>query len=368
MKLVNIKFICACLATFFWVSCGQNPSSFDPRDTVQVPEGHTGEDSIAYIENAVVQSPISCNDLLGLAEVHSVEGWLFNYNNFEQAKVAPEHASQYLATRRDSCAMRLANRVMRMHEVALLNGDAMDQLQFARAVNVVLDSFKSEIPNVAPDSALFEIERLTDKFSSQTQLELNVQSSLLTLVEFYRTIEAYRQWLSEVPSNLKSLAQEEYKTWYALNQARFSLWRDVSYLQERYSMKPMEIEAYYSNMMQNRRAELAIERSIVLVGEEYKQKGRTVNTQQWEDWIAKSSVPEDIDLLKELDMEECIPSQETVTERVDNLRNTFSKWLAARQALAAALPEVRSTSYDNLTADIHCRMIGKLPPLVPLDF
>lgn len=349
-------------------SCGHNARSFDPRDTLQVPQGYTGEDSIAYIENSVVQSPISCNDFLGLAEVHSIEEWLFNYNNVEQAKAEPEYANRYLATWRDSCALRLANRLIRMHEVALLNGDAMDQLQFAMAVNAALDTFRAQVPDVAYDSAICEIDRVAGKFSSLTQLELNMHSELLSLVEYYHTFEAYRQWLSKVPNNLKSLAQEEYKAWYELNKARFVLWRDVSFRQEGYSMKPMEIYAYYSNLMQNRRAELVIERSIVLGGKEYKQKGRTVNTQQWESWIAKSSVPEDIDLLKEWEMEELIPDKDTVAQRVNSLRDAFSRWLAARQALAAELPASRSTSYDNLTADIHCRMIGKLPPLVPLDF
>jgi len=62
----------------FVVSCGERSTSdsdsrINPGDTVVVPEGYTGEDSVAYIENAILQSPISVEDLLGLAEVHSVE-------------------------------------------------------------------------------------------------------------------------------------------------------------------------------------------------------------------------------------------------------------------------------------------------------
>ena len=162
------------------------------------------------------------------------------------------------------------------------------------------------------------------------------------------------------------MAQEEYKAWHALNKARFTLWRDVSYQQEQYSMKPMEIEGYYMNLSQNRRAELAVERSIVLGGKTYRQQGRTVNSKRWEDWIAKSSVPQDIDLLVELEMEDLIPDKSTVNELVSQLRTTFSAWLTARQAFAAALPEDRGKSYDNLTADIHCRMVGTLRSIVPL--
>ena len=56
-------------------ACGGRSASgsddINPRDTVTVPEGYTGEDSIAYIENAVLKDHISMNDFLELAEVHS---------------------------------------------------------------------------------------------------------------------------------------------------------------------------------------------------------------------------------------------------------------------------------------------------------
>ena len=364
---MNIKCFCIVATALTIMACGNHGKGrIDQYVSVQVPEEYTGEDSIAFIENTVIQSPISAKDLLGLAEVHSLEEWLFNYNNFDLAKEQPEYAKNYIATRRDSCAIRLANRFMRMHHVVDINGNAMDELQWAIAVNAILDTFRAEVPEVVPNSALDEIERVMEKFSSTTQAEMNMESYVLSAVDYYKTIEAYRQWLEDVPINLKPLAQEEYKAWHALNKARFTLWRDVSYQQEQYSMKPMEIEGYYMNLSQNRRAELAVERSIVLGGKTYRQQGRTVNSKQWEDWIAKSSVPQDIDLLVELEMEDLIPDKSTVNELVSQLRTTFSAWLTARQAFAAALPEDRGKSYDNLTADIHCRMVGTLRSIVPL--
>lgn len=346
-------------------SCSHQPASPDPRDTVQVPEGYTGEDSIAYIEDAVIHSPISAEDLLGLFETHSVQNWLFNYNNLDRAKQDPTNARAYLANHHDSCSMRLANRFMRMYQLVTTNGDAMDLLQFALATNAALDTFRTQMPSVPPSAALGEIERVMDEFSSQTQLELNMQASVLSAIDDYCTLEAYRLWLSSVPQRLHSLAQEEYIAWRSLFEARFALWRDVSYRQERYSMKPMEIAGFYQHLLQNRRAELAQERSILLNGQTYKQQGRTVTTPQWEAWIAKNSVPEDIELLKKSGMQDCLPDPDTVKERVNSLRQAFARWLAARQALAAALPEGQATSYDNLTADIHSRIIGQLPLLTP---
>lgn len=112
-------------------------------------------------------------------------------------------------------------------------------------------------------------------------------SFIASSVDYYRTVEAYRQWLAEVPDELKTLAQEEYMAWHDLNAARFEFWRDVSYQQEWYSMKPMEIEIYYENLSSNRRAELELERTIILEGKPYRQKGKTVTAEQWEEWISE---------------------------------------------------------------------------------
>ena len=342
----------------------QSDSSFNPRDTVVVPEGVTGEDSIAYIENTVLKSPISAEDLLGLAEVHSVEDRLFKYNNLEEASENPEYADEFLATHRDSAAMRLTNRFMRMANLVNMNGDASDKLQWAMAVNAALDTFRKEVPSVPSDSVLAEINRVVDKFSSQTQVELNFQSYVDATVIYYRTIEAYRKWLMAVPDYLKALAQEEYKAWHDLNEARFCFWRDVSFRQEWYSMKPMEIEGYYEYLSRNRRVELEIERDIVLKNQTYHQNGMTVTTSQWEEWIARNSVPEDAEDLHKDDL----PSDSLVAERVTALKSAFSRWRKARQAFAAALPKEQGDSYDNLTADIHSRLIGTLDDIIRYEF
>lgn len=345
----------------------QAESKFNPRDTVVVPDYLTGEDSIAYIENAVLKSPLSVKELLGLAEVHSIESMLSKYNDLETAKENPEYASEYVATRRDSAAMRLANRFMRMKGLVDNNGAATDKLKWVVAVNAALDSLRKSVPAIPSDSALYEIERVMDKFSSYTQSEMNYQSYVHASMDYYLTIESYRQWLSNVPANLRALAMEEFKSWHDLNEARFDFWNDVSYTQDWYSMKPMEINGYCENLSCNRRAELDIERSIVMSNKVYRQKGTTVTTKQWENWIAEHSVPEDVEFLRESSREYLIPSDSLINERVNTLKSSFSRWLAARQAFANALPKEQGTSYDYITADIHCRLIGKLANLIPYE-
>ena len=174
----------------FFSACSVNSASsttslVNPRDTVMVPEGLTGEDSIAYIENTIMHSPISADDLLSLAEVHTLEGMLSYYNNYKRAQEYPDNAEHYLATQRDSAAMRLANRFMRMYHLVNLNGSANDKLQWAAAVNTALDAFHREVPSVASDSSLSEIVRVTSKFSSLTQSEMNLQSYIYASVAYY---------------------------------------------------------------------------------------------------------------------------------------------------------------------------------------
>ena len=330
-----------------------------------VPVYLKGEDSIAYIENHIYKSPITANDLLKLAEVHSVEDMLFYYNNPDLVNDNPEYIERYTATHQDSAAMRLANRFIRMYELVDRNGNANDKIEWAVAVNSTLRDFCKAVPTVPFDSAVNEISRVADKFSSQTQIEMNFQCYIFAAVEEYRTREAYRQWILIAPYELKDLVIEEYESWNCLNEARFAFWENVSYNQEWYSMKPMEIHGYYQDLLHNRSKELMIEQDIILKGKTYKKKGVTVRTNEWEKWITDHSVPEDYEFLKEFGDIDRIPSDSVVAAHVDELKTCFNRWLKARQAIAAQLPSEQGKSYDNLTADIHSMMIGKLESIVP---
>ena len=339
MKRITISILFS--ASVLFVACGGRSASgsdsdVNPRDTVKVPEGYTGEDSIAYIENAVLKSNITAEDLLGLAEVHSVEGMIFDYNNEEKAEDNPEYAKEHIVTHRDSSALRLVNRIMRMNELVKKNGKANDKLQWAIAVNAAIDTFLVNEPTIRKGQVFEEIERVTSKFSSDTQSEMNFISYIYATLDYYRSIEAYRQWLQAVPKDIRQLAQEEYEAWHDLNDARLNLWNDVSYRREWYSMKPLEIEGYYTNLSENRRAELDVERDIIL------------------------------NMLEKNDTR--IPSDSIVTDRVNTLKTTFARWLKARQALAATLPKEQGDSYDYLTADMHSRMTGKLEAIIPYDY
>ena len=51
-------------------------------------------------------------------------------------------------------------------------------------------------------------------------------------------------------------------------------------------------------------------------------------------------------------------------------KHTMKKYLTVPcflLTIAAALPKVQGDSYDNLTVDIHCRLIGKLDDIIPYE-
>jgi hypothetical protein len=94
---------------------------------------------------------------------------------------------------RDSAAIHLANRFMCMAGYVSQYGDAKDKLQWAVAVNVMLDTFRVAEPSVPSDSVLDEIERVIERFSSQTMREAYFQSSVASTVDYYLAIEACRK-------------------------------------------------------------------------------------------------------------------------------------------------------------------------------
>ena len=364
-KSLVFLFVAAFAVLFFsgYHLSAQSETKINPRDTVQVPEGFVGDDSIAYIEDVVVRSPILASDLLSLAEQHKVEDMMLNYGKTEDGSgYSPERQEALTITHRDSAALRLANRFLRMTDLVRSNGNATDRLQWVEAVHAAIDTFQIAVPAVPHDSIMNEMLHLMEKFCLETQMELNFQSHMYSMIDYYSTIEAYMQWMEDAPSDLSELVGEEYKAWHGLNEARFAFWNDVSYRREWYSMKPMEINGYYEYLSSNRRAELEVERAIILDGKPYRQKGKTVSSREWNEWIEAHSVPEDYEIYK--DVSDMIPADSVVTNRVNSLKSAFAQWLAARQALAAALPKDKGVSYDNLTADIHSRIIGKLPSII----
>jgi hypothetical protein len=59
-----------------------------------------------------------------------------------------------------------------------------------------------------------------------------------------------------------------------------------------------------------------------------------------------------------MDKIDLIPNDSFVAEHVNTLKSAFSRWQTAHQTIAAALPKEKGRYYDNITSDIHSRMIS----------
>lgn len=65
--------------------------------------------------------------------------------------------------------------------------------------------------------------------------------------------------------------------------------------------------------------------------------------------------------------EDRIPGDSLVADHIATLKSAYSRWIKTRQDIAATLPKEKGDSNDNLTADIHCRLIGKLDDIIPYE-
>ena len=196
------KVLFAMIVVFAVSGCGTKPNAGDlntgdlnagdsnDKDTVQVVTPDPIRlDSMTFNKEVLLDSPFSAETLLSLAKVHSFEDWLSNYGNTDGGPDDLEAVDSDYEAHRDSCAFELANRLMRMNEVVTEKGDAMDMLQWAVAVNVTIDTFCVKVPEVPHDSALNEIGRIMDKYTSWSQIEMNAMSDVYASMIFHKTLK-----------------------------------------------------------------------------------------------------------------------------------------------------------------------------------
>ena len=79
---------------------------------LEIPDGLTEEEQVAFVENQVLTTPISAIELLALQPIHTLD---------------PDESDWDYITEADWKKFRLMNRFMRMQFVAL--GDPMDELR-----------------------------------------------------------------------------------------------------------------------------------------------------------------------------------------------------------------------------------------------
>lgn len=293
----------------------------DALDTeLEIPEGFTKEDKIAYIENYVLTSPISVIELLALQPIHTLD--------------PAEHYWEYISDAGWD-KIRLMNRFMRMQLVAI--GDPMDELRWVEAVQITLDAYATSY-DITPEQAVDSIASASEYLCGGTQYEMNQCAYVLSSVEYYKTLAAYKDFIEQMSNNLQSLFYDEYIAWNKMNKARHNAYVNIVRADDHYSALPMELEAMYSAYAEKRTQLLDIEKQILFGGETYYVQHPVVRTANWKRYLQSLR-------------KKCVDDEALAI--VLELDETTRTWIAIRQNIAKTLPPAIGTSYDNVTADYH---------------
>lgn len=287
---------------------------------LEVPEGLDEEDRIAYIEDQVLTTPIKASELLALRPIHTLD--------------PAEHYWDYVTDAKWE-QFRLMNRFMRMQFVAL--GDPMDELRWVTATQVILDDYATP-RGITQEQAIDSLLSAADFLGCGTQYEINQCTYVMSSVEYYKTLAAYKDFIEHMPEDLQPLLYEEYSAWNKLNKARHSAYVNIIRAGYHYSSLSMELEARYAAYAEKRRQILDVEKQILSAGKEYLVEYPVIRTSDWESYLQSLR-------------NKCVDDEALAI--VQELDKTAHAWISIRQQIAKHLPPSIGTSYDNITADYH---------------
>lgn len=293
----------------------------DSMDTeLEVPEGLTEEERVTYIENHVLKTPITVNELLALQPIHTLD--------------PGERYWEYI-TEAEWAKFRLMNRFMRMQYVAL--GDPMDELRWVVATQVILDDYATPL-GITQEQAIDSLLSAADYLCGGTQYEINQCTYVMASVEYYKTLASYKSFIEQMPKDLQPLLYEEYTAWNKLNKARHNAYVNIVRAGDHYSALPMEFEGMYAAYAEKRSQLLDIEKQILFANKSYSLLHPVVKTADWNRYLQA--------------LRDMCGTDESLTI-VDDLDKTVCEWIRVRQKIAKHLSPSVGTYYDNLTADYH---------------
>lgn len=310
----------------------------DAMDTTIVfPEWiENDEEKIFYIENLVLSSPVSPSELLALRPIHDLDPQEENYNRMSD---------------RMKDAVRMANQFMRMQYVAR-SLEPEDELQWAVAVKRMLTKYAEQY-DTDEDQALQDLLISMGHLECGTQRQINQYTYIASSVEYYRTIAAYRDWLTKAPLGMLDMFTEEFVAWVRMNNARHSAYVNIRRAGCYYSALPMEYEGMFAAYARRRMDMLQAEVDVLRKGKTYMQQHPLVRTADWNNYLTDKLHISDED-----------DPEAYIAREVDR---TVNEWLQIRQEIAKYLPKDIGKYYDNITADYHW-MITNEDEDVPLDY
>ena len=294
---------------------------YDALDSVlDIPEDLTEEQRLVYIENQVLTSPVTADELLALRPIHTLDPDTTRYGNWWSEQRWEQ--------------IRLANRFMRMQFVAF--GEPMDEWQWAIAVQKIVDDYAAPF-DINEEQALDSLYAGADHLCAGTQYQINQCTYVMSSIEYYKTLAAYRSFINQLPESQQALFIEEYAAWNKLNKARFDAYTGIRRANSHYSALPMELEGMYAAYAECRRQILNQEQAVILSGKNYRQQHPVVRTKDWNAYLQSL-------------YNQATDEDSTIVQTLDE---TTKAWIAIRQKIANQLPQPQQTAYDNLTADYH---------------
>ena len=294
---------------------------YDALDSVlEIPDDLTEEQRLVFIENHVLTTPITADELLALRPIHTLDPDTTGYGNWWSEQRWEQ--------------IRLANRFMRMQFVAF--GEPMNEWQWLIAVQKIVADYAAPF-GINEEQALDSLYAGADHLCAGTQYQINLCTYVMSSIEYYKTLAAYRSFINQLPEAQQALFIEEYAAWNKLNKARFDAYTDIRRANSHYSALPMELEGMYAAYAECRRQILTQEQAVILSGKNYRQKHPVVRTKDWNTYLQSL-------------YNQATDEDSTIVQTLDE---TTKEWIAIRQKIANQLPEPQQTAYDNLTADYH---------------
>lgn len=292
---------------------------------LEIPEGLTKAEQVTYIENHVLTTPISAIELLALQPIHTLD--------------PSERYWDYISDA-EWVKIRLMNRFMRMQYVAL--GDPMDELRWVDATQIILDEYATPL-GITQEQALDSLLSASGYLCCGTQYEINQCTYVMSSVEYYKTLAAYKAFIEHMPKDLQPLLNDEYAAWNKLNKARHNAYVNIVRAGDHYSALPMELEGMYAAYAEKRGQMLDLEKGILSAGEEYSLQHPIIKTADWEQYLQTMR-------------NKCADDEALVV--VQELDETVRAWISIRQQITKCLTSSVGTSYDNLTADYHWGIVN----------
>ena len=292
---------------------------------LEIPEGLTQEEQITYIENHVLTTPISAVELLALQPIHTLD---------------PDERYRDYITETQWVKIRLMNRFMRMQYVA--SGDPMDELRWVEATQVMLNDYATPL-GITQVQAVDSLLSASEYLCGGTQYQINQCTYVMSSVEYFKTLAAYKALIEQSSKDLQPLLYEEYAAWNKLNKARHSAYVNILRADDHYSALPMEFEGMYAAYAEKRRQMLDIEKDILSAGKEYPLRHPVVRTADWEQYLES---------LRNW----C--ADDDALAVAEELEQTVQAWIGIRLQITKHLPSPAGTSYDNLTADYHWAIVN----------